>query len=172
MLAWCQLCMAFWQILLQPTWQHFSPGSERKELNLASLYIHDTGSNWLIFSAPEPKAQVHYCDHVLSVVRRPSVVNFSHFRLLLWNHWTEFHETWQEGRSQRPLPSLCFFRADWKIKWIFRERPDPWIPVPTKQQFCCMNYEGKYYGHEFLTPRMCGFCSVKGIHSIVILQTL
>ena len=62
------------------------------------------------FSAPEPKAQVHYCEHVLSVVRRPSsvVVNFSHFRLLLWNRWTEFDETLQEGRYQRPLPSLCF----------------------------------------------------------------
>ena len=36
------------------------------------------------------------------------VVNFSHFRLLLWNSWTEFDETLQEGRSQRPLPSLCF----------------------------------------------------------------
>ena len=32
-----------------------------------------------------------------------------HFRLLLWNRWTEFKETWQEARSQRPLPSLCFF---------------------------------------------------------------
>ena len=31
-----------------------------------------------------------------------------HFRLLLWNSWTEFKETWQEARSQRPLPSLCF----------------------------------------------------------------
>ena len=115
---------------------------------------------WLIiFSAPEPKAQVHYCDHALSVVR-PSVVlpsltfhifDFSsetaernsmklvrkqdlnvfyqvcvfwadqknkmavlasdwlrHFRLLLWNRWTEFNETCQEARSQRPLPSLCF----------------------------------------------------------------
>ena len=31
-----------------------------------------------------------------------------HFRLLLWNHWTEFNETWQEARSKRPLPSLCF----------------------------------------------------------------
>ena len=30
------------------------------------------------------------------------------FRLLLWNRWTEFNETWQEARSQRPLPSLCF----------------------------------------------------------------
>ena len=31
-----------------------------------------------------------------------------HFRLLLWNHWREFNETWQEARSERPLPSLCF----------------------------------------------------------------
>ena len=31
-----------------------------------------------------------------------------HFRLLLWNCWTEFDETWQEARSQCPLPSLCF----------------------------------------------------------------
>ena len=31
-----------------------------------------------------------------------------HFRLLLWNHWTEFNKTWQEARSQHPLPSLCF----------------------------------------------------------------
>ena len=31
-----------------------------------------------------------------------------HFRLLLWNRWTEFNETWQEARLQRPLPSLCF----------------------------------------------------------------
>ena len=31
-----------------------------------------------------------------------------HFRLLLWNDWTEFNETWQEARSQRPLPSLSF----------------------------------------------------------------
>ena len=119
----------------------------------------------MLVSAPEPKAQVHYCDHALSVVRRPSVrpssvrrpsltlhiFNFfsetaernstkldrkqdlnvlyqvcvfradrknkmaalasdwlRHFRLLLWNCWTEFNETWQEARSQRPLPSLCF----------------------------------------------------------------
>ena len=50
---------------------------------------------------------MHYCNHALSVVR-PSVVNFSHFRLLLWNHWTEFNETWQEARTQHPPPSLCF----------------------------------------------------------------
>ena len=31
-----------------------------------------------------------------------------HFRLLFWNCWTEINETWQEARSQCPLPSLCF----------------------------------------------------------------
>ena len=88
------------------------------------------------FSAPEPKAQVHYCDHALSVVRRPSVclsvclsvrpssvVNFPHFRLLLWNRRTEFNETWQEPRSQRPLPSLCFLG-----RWEKQDgRPGLWL---------------------------------------------
>ena len=31
-----------------------------------------------------------------------------HIQILLWNRWTEFKETWQEARSKRPLPSLCF----------------------------------------------------------------
>ena len=31
-----------------------------------------------------------------------------HFRLLLWKGWREFNETWQEARSQRPLPIFCF----------------------------------------------------------------
>ena len=52
------------------------------------------------------------------ITRCPSsVVNFSHFRLLLWNRWTEFNETWQEARSQRPLPSLCFFGPIGKTRW-------------------------------------------------------
>ena len=37
-----------------------------------------------------------------------------HFRLLLWNRWMEFNETWQKARSQRPLPSLCF--SGWSEK--------------------------------------------------------
>ena len=42
----------------------------------------------------------------------------THFRLLIWNSWTEFNKTWQEARYQRPLPSLCSlcFRADRKNK--------------------------------------------------------
>ena len=30
-----------------------------------------------------------------------------HFRLLVWNRWPEFNESWQDARSQRPLPILC-----------------------------------------------------------------
>ena len=36
-----------------------------------------------------------------------------HFLLLLWNCWTEFKETWQEARSQCPLPSLYF--SGWSV---------------------------------------------------------
>ena len=107
----------------------------------------------VVISVPEPKAQVHYCDHASSVrlsltfhifyfssetaeqnstkLDRKQDLNIlyqvwvfradrknkmaalasdwlRHFRLLLWNHWSDFSETWQEGRSHRPLPSLCF----------------------------------------------------------------
>ena len=47
-----------------------------------------------------------------------------HFPLLLWNRWTEFNETWQEGRSQRPLPCLCFFFSGWSEK---EDGPDLWF---------------------------------------------
>ena len=40
-----------------------------------------------------------------------------HFRLPLWNRWTEFNETWQVARSQIPLPSLCFLGRSEKTRW-------------------------------------------------------
>ena len=40
-----------------------------------------------------------------------------HFRLLLWNRWTEFNETWQEARSRRPLPSLSLSDRSEKTRW-------------------------------------------------------
>ena len=46
-----------------------------------------------------------------------------HFRLLLWNRWMEFKETWQEARSQSPLPSLCF--SGWSEKQD--GRPGLWL---------------------------------------------
>ena len=46
-----------------------------------------------------------------------------HFRLLLWNLWTEFNKTWQKTRSQRPLPSMCF------SGWLEKQdgRPGLWL---------------------------------------------
>ena len=46
-----------------------------------------------------------------------------HFRLLLWNRWTEFNETWQEARSQCPLPSLFFEGPIRNTGWL----PQPLI---------------------------------------------
>ena len=40
-----------------------------------------------------------------------------HFRLFLWNRGMEFNKTWQEARSQRPLPSLCFLGWSEKTRW-------------------------------------------------------
>ena len=49
----------------------------------------------LIFSSPELKAQVSFSDHPYSGVR-PSV-NFSHFQLLLNNHWANFNQSWHKA---------------------------------------------------------------------------
>ena len=54
------------------------------------------------FSSPELKAQVSFSDHLSSVVCLSvclSVrlsVNFSHFHLLLQNHWANFNQTWHK----------------------------------------------------------------------------
>ena len=50
----------------------------------------------------------------------------SHFQLFFWNRWTEFNETWQEARSQRPLPSLCFSSRSEKQD----DRPGIWLTEP------------------------------------------
>ena len=54
-----------------------------------------------VFSAPEPKARKNKMAALASDWLR-------HFRLL-WNRWKEFNKTLHEARSQRPLPSLCFW---------------------------------------------------------------
>ena len=76
-----------------------------------------------------------------------------HFLLLLWNGWTEFKETWQEARSQRPLPILCFSSRseksiwplwpliDWDIFWLFlwncwMEFSETWHEVRSQRMIC------------------------------------
>ena len=50
----------------------------------------------------------------------PSLWFAETFRLLRRDRWTRFNETWQEARSQRPLP-ICVIRADKK------GRPGLWL---------------------------------------------
>ena len=57
--------------------------------------------------AQEPKAPVTYCDHALSVVRRP--LDYLHFQLLLQNRLIDFDETWYGWSTQGPLQVLLFF---------------------------------------------------------------
>ena len=50
-----------------------------------------------------------------------------HFRLLCRNSWTEFNEPWQEARSQRPLPSLCFWAVFFGLIQKTRWPPGLWL---------------------------------------------
>ena len=71
---------------------------------------------YVVFSSPELKAQVSFSDHLSSVVClsvRPSVclsvrlsVNFTHFHLLLQNHWAKFNQTWHKASLGKGDSSL------------------------------------------------------------------
>ena len=73
----------------------------------------------LLFSAPETKAQVHYCDHALSVVRRSSVRPSS-----LTFHIFDFSSETAERNLTKlyrkldlnVLYQVCIFRVDRKNK--------------------------------------------------------
>ena len=71
------------------------------------------------FSSPEPKAQVSFSDQNLSVVV-DIVVNFSHFCLLLQNHWTNFNQTWHNASLGEGDSSLFKWRAQpfSKGRWL------------------------------------------------------
>ena len=67
----------------------------------------------VFFSAPEPKAQVHYCDHALSVVR-PSLT----FHIFDFSSETAERNSAKLYRKQdlNLLYQVCVFRADRKNK--------------------------------------------------------
>ena len=91
---------------------NFAPRKEMLRFALSSFqcnfYRFLCNKVFLVHLSRRLKCTIVITRCLSSVVRRPSVVNFSHFWLFLWNRWTEFNETSQEARSQRPLPSLCF----------------------------------------------------------------
>ena len=52
------------------------------------------------FSAPEPKSQVHYGDHALSVAGPSVVVNLSHFRPRLFSETPEWNLATLDGKQE------------------------------------------------------------------------
>ena len=58
-----------------------------------------------------------------------------HFWLLLWNRWIDFNPTWQEARSQHPLPSFVHFGP------VSKQKGPPWS-IPLKGG---MFYSGARY---------------------------
>ena len=82
-----------------------------------------------------------------------------HFRLLLWKFWTELNETWQEARSQRPLPSLYFscwsenkkatLASDWLRHFLlllwnrWTEFNDTWQEARSQRPLPCLYYSGR-----------------------------
>ena len=82
-----------------------------------------------------------------------------HFPLLLWNRWTVFNETWQEARSKRPLPSLCFsgrsekqdgrLASDWLrhfrlLLWnCWKEFDETWQEARSKRPLPSLCFSGR-----------------------------
>ena len=102
-------CYSYYVIFYKNCWETLKVSTFFLKKTLKKSQNNFESCVVFFFSSPETKAQVSYCHSAPSVVVVVVVVRkLSHFRLLLWNRWTEFNETWQEARSQRPLRSLCF----------------------------------------------------------------
>ena len=80
------------QRLLPSLWAWVGGGGADQENKMAARSLID----WDILSAPEPKAQVQYCDHALSVVPRPSSVRPS----LTFHIFDFFSETTEQNSTK------------------------------------------------------------------------
>ena len=105
-----QRCMknSFWYSLLTVLWKEILNNTCIYTCTLEKVVKSQIDSH--IFSSPDPKGQVSYCHHWVSVVCRSFVrpsVNFSHFNQLLWSHRANLNQTLVEWSLDGPLPKLC-----------------------------------------------------------------
>ena len=84
----------------------------QRSVGLGWLFLLCLNVTFNVFSAPEPKAQVHYCDHVLSVC--PSLT----FHIFDFSSETAQQNSTKLYRKQElnVLYQVCVFWADWKNK--------------------------------------------------------
>ena len=75
---------------------------------------------WRLFSAPEPKAQVHYCDHALSVARPYVVRRLSSLTFHIFNFSSETTEQNSTKLDRKQYLNVLYqtfvFRVDRKNK--------------------------------------------------------
>ena len=91
---------------------YFFGWSEREydpDLWLAEIFSHSSqkllnGIHRMILMSP-PSLCLGRSENKMVV---PASEWLRHFRLLFWNCWTEFNETWQKEKTQCPLPSLLY----------------------------------------------------------------
>ena len=94
-----------------------------------------------IFSAPETKAQVHYCDHALSVVR-PSSLTFH--TLDFSSETTEWNSTKHDRRQDLiVLYQACVFPG-------WSEKKTRWPPWPIRQEGGTLYSGAKIWPFEHL----------------------
>ena len=95
--------MVFYENICQHHWTCLTWYSS-KMLSIASSLIY---LQWelVLFNSPHPKAYVRYCHHLASVV----VCILLPFNLLLWNHWTNWNQIWEECSLDGPLLKVYVF---------------------------------------------------------------
>ena len=90
---------------------YLRPIATRPEAGSSSLKENDYIVFCFDFNAPEPKAQVHYCDHALSVVRSSLTFHIFDF----FSETAEQNSTKLDRQQDRNvLYHVCVFRVDRK----------------------------------------------------------
>ena len=77
---------------------YFDPPLSKLEIYDNSLWFNQSpvlhaNVKIIVFSSPGPKVHGNYCHHLASGICCLSSVTFSHFKLLLWNHWANWNQT-------------------------------------------------------------------------------
>ena len=76
-------------------------------------------------NSPEPKSQVSFSDHNMSVGRsRRVVVNISHFLLFLKNHISNFKQTWHKACLGEGHSNLVTWRASPLAKGRYQQNSE------------------------------------------------
>ena len=147
--------MRHFRILVWNRWTEFNETIQeaRSQHPLQSLWVYGFGPigntrwpPWPQWNLTGSKISTSSTKFVffgpIGKTRLPALISvwLRHFRLLLWNLWTEFNETGQEAGSQHPLLSLCFWgrtekQDDRPCLWLAETFPTSLKPLNGIQRY-------------------------------------